>query len=230
MDFDISEFDTSNFLLPSYNMPSILIIGRDINERKDLIKLIMEQFVSKYGIVISKEHCFYETFLPNIKKHAIYNNAYLRDHMNEFIYYNTQNLMLPVERDLRSYVILDDCFDHPEMHHVEGSFYKYLCDHKLFKAYPFICTTSMPINLIPEVKYRFDYVILLHEPEDVMKKQYYYHYADMFRTYEDFNNVMFKLTKINSNMLLDFRCKSSNFTDKVYRIGKNLIPSFNTNS
>lgn len=224
MDININEFDTRNFILPSYNMPSILIVGRDVNERKDLIKLIMERFTSNYGIVISKEQCFYETFLHNIKKHTTYNNVYLRDHMNEFIYYNMQNLLLSKECDLRSYVILDDCFDHPDMHHVEGSFYKFLQDHKLFKTYPFICTTSMPINLIPEVKYKFDYVILLHEPEDIMKKQYYYHYADMFRTYDDFNNIMFELTKINSNMLLDFRSKSSNLTKKVYKIGKNIIP------
>lgn len=209
-------------------MPSILIVGRDGNEKRDLIKMIMSQFTSKYGLVISNDHCFYETFLTNMKKHSIYNNVYLRDHINEFIYFNSQNVMLSVERDLRSYVILDDCFSHPDMHHIEGSFYKYLCDHKLYKAYPFICTTSMPINLIPEVKYRFDYVILMHEPEDIMKRQYYFHYAEMFRTFEDFDNVMFELTKINSNMLLDFRCKSSNFIDKVYKIGRNVIPSFAT--
>lgn len=207
MTIDISEFKIDDMTY----MPSILIVGRDKEEKERLINTILNKFCAEQHIIVSDDLCFYKN-IASTRKFKEYSNIYLRDYMNEFMYFNSHNTAK------KTAIILDNCFRHPEMHHIESSFYKYLCDHRLYLSYPLICTTEMPIHLIDCVRYRFDYVILIHDPNTTMKQQYYYHYADMFRTYEDFNNLMFELTKINSNMLLDYKHHSMNCVDKIYKI------------
>lgn len=204
---DIIEFNFSNMTY----MPSILIVGRDKKEKERLIKAILEKTCPEQHIIVSDDLCFYKD-INSTRKFKEYSNVYLRDYINEFIYFNSFNTAK------KTAVILDNCFRHPEMHHIESSFYKYLCDHRLYLSHPLICTTEMPIHFIDDVRYRFDYIILMHDSSTVIKQQYYYHYANMFRTYEDFNNLMFELTKINSNMLLDYKRHSINCVDKVYSV------------
>lgn len=65
-----------------------------------------------------------------------------------------------------------------------------------------ITTMQYPIGIAPELRANFDYIFMFSEDCGSNKKRLYYHYADKYPTFEEFDKVFNELTNNYGSMII----------------------------
>lgn len=204
----ITDFDLSSMITTFNKNVSILIVGRDDEEKRRMILNIMEKNDIRIGMIIGKEKSFYEAFFPNC--------AYFDEYHNDIIgNYNIR----PNKCIHTSYVIIDNMFHDIQLTNIDGEYFKFMQTFRLQNTCPIICTSHEPINLIPQVLYSFDYVFILPEFRNDIRFQLYMTYANIFPTFAQFNDIMDELCKDHKSMIIDYKHRFININKKVYKLG-----------
>ena len=90
----------------------------------------------------------------------------------------------------------------------------------------FMLTMRYPVGIPPEMRSNFDYIFLLAEDTINNRKRLYEHYADMFPSFDIFQQVFSDITENYGVMVIDNRGHSKNITDNVFWYKAKQVPSF----
>lgn len=203
----INDFDINNMITDYSKNISLLIVGRNDEEKRRVILNIFSNIKVESGIVFSKEQSFYNAFFTN---HEYYDEYY------DYVLNNKQINSYSCINE-RSYIIIDNCLQNTQLN-AGSSYFKMMMDFRKYNICPMLCTTHEPLNLIPQILYSFDYVVILPECRPDILFELYMIYANIFPTLLEFTSVMNELYIKNECMVVNYKSMSIQINQKIFKL------------
>lgn len=203
----IKDFDISNMITDYSKNISLLIVGRNDEEKRRVILNIFSNIKVDSGIIFSKEQCFYKAFFTN---YDYYNEYY--DHILSDKQKNSYSCVVK-----RSYIIIDNCLQNTQLN-AGSAYFTMMMNFRKYNICPMLCTTHEPLNLIPQILYSFDYVVLLPECRPDIIFELYMIYANIFPTLLEFTNIMNELYEKKECMVINYKSMSIQINQKVFKL------------
>lgn len=193
------------------NNASILVIGKRLSGKTTLVCDILNKFYfqnsTSNGLVIAPTDVTNKFYSQNLPSDAS-------------IYYELTTstceiIQNALEKQEKSYVIMDDCLCQKANWEKDKTIYGLLCNgrhHNLTS----VLTMQYPLNVPPEIRQNFDYVFLLFDDVIENQKKIYEYYAGCFPNFESFSKVFNQLTTDYGCMVLVNIGSRANIGEKVF--------------
>ncbi len=181
--------------------PKILIIGSNESKKKQVVESILSNQSIPCGIVITPTNSYNDIispqFIHNIYNEEVVSNILHREQIS----------------DTRAYIVIDD-----NINENNKSILNLLYNSTHYHlTLIFAIKEKDAINISPEQRTRFDYVFLLEEETELVKRKIYDKYGGFFprSRFDLFNQVFSQLT--NDYGCMVFKCtESTDIYDKVF--------------
>ncbi len=211
----------------------VIFIGRRRTGKSTLVRdLLFHHQDMPLGTVISgteESNSFYGKMIPPLFIHGEYSPIILANFVKR-----QKMIMARIQKDLqgggrsrldaRSFMILDDCmYDDSWTRDVN---IRYLFMNGRWLKVFFIITMQYPLGIQPALRTNVDYAFILREPYETNRRRIYENYASVFKTFDDFCQVMDQCTQNYECLVIDNTSHSSKLEDCVFWYKAEIHPDF----
>lgn len=168
------------------------------------------------GYVVSgteEANCFFGDFVPSIFIKTKYSSELIRN-LVERQKDKIKQYKKDPSVDPRAFLIFDDCLHDKAW--VKDEWIRQIFFNGRHYFITFIFTMQYPVGIPPHLRGNIDYVFLLSEPRQQMKKKLYDCYADMFGSFEVFSQTLEQVTENYGVLCLHNSSKSHKLNDVVF--------------
>ena len=196
----------------------VVLIGKRETGKSFLVKdLLYHHRDIPIGCIISGTegaNQFYSKIFPSSLIHGEYQDGIIKNYLNHQKQAVLDNQTKKVAKDIRSFMILDDClYDSSWTRNkdvralfMNGRHYKTM----------FIITMQYALGIPPNLRTNIDYVFILRENFISNRKKIYEQYAGMFPSFDVFCQVMNQCTEDYNCLVINNNAKSNKLEDQVF--------------
>jgi len=230
---ELKKFDVSK-MVKGYTAAMIAKRGTG---KSFLIKDIMfKKKNTAAAIAISKtEHMnsFYKDFIPDTYIYSEYKPEILGEIFKRQKLINEDNERRAKEgkkpKDSSLTLIMDDCMSDNKIWLKDRQIGELFFNGRHYNI-SFILTMQYLLGIPPNMRGNLDYIFLLGEDSKITREKIYKQYANMFDTYDLFEQTFEKCTENYGVMVINNRIHSTNIPDKVFWYCAKEPPKFRVGS
>lgn len=232
----INKFNLSK-IKPTDN---ILIIGRRQTGKSVLIKNILHSLNHKIngGIVISLSEQLKNEYkyFPDKLVHDNYTPELIKEYLknqkqNVLLYNESQKFGIDTNHgeniiNINPYnvCVIDDSL------YTTGDFKNSSIKHLIYNGRHIynmnILSITYPMTIPVEIRREFDYVFILKDNKTIHRKNIHKQYANFIPSFDDFSNIMEKLTNQYECMVIDNKTYSTKIEDNIFWYKGSLLDDF----
>ncbi len=223
---------SNNFAINEFNLadmiacPAILIIGKlDAEVLANNILRSNKFNTITDGVLIAPSEKFFINScykkIPHLKNNTF--DKYNKKILETLFSYQKEKKSLSFNKE--TVLVLDNCMSIKTP--LDDTLKEVICYNK-YHNIPLIFSMKYPLGFSPEIRSEFDYVFLLPESFYSIKKKFYEHYAGMFESFHEFDDIFTLLTK-NSDcvMVIDNRTEEVDAKVCWYKINADINNEYN---
>lgn len=202
--------------------PSIIMIAKRGSGKSWIVKAILKKFKNiPMGLIIAptdRNNAFYSDFFPDTYIHYSYKPEIIERlliRQQSMIEKAKQYIKKGKKIDTRSFIIMDDCLASKGSWAKDPNISELLMNGR-HSHIMYILTMQFPLGISPELRCNFDYIFLLTANSMTDMKRMYEHYAGMFRTLKEFQQVFTLLTKDHGSLVISNRGANDTLLDKIF--------------
>lgn len=206
--FDLSRISKSN---------TMTMIGRGQSGKSKLIqKILSSQKDIQHGSIYSDSKCDYENYkekFPFLDTSEKWTEEDCKKYIDLQITRKCEKQNKIINNCKSTYII--DGIDN-DTSWIKSKYFKQLMMNRGCYETSLIFTSRYPLGIHLNLIKNIDYVFIFKDNINNKRKCLYHHYAGMFNSFEDFNNVMDNYTDEFNCIVIDNTTISRNFEDQVF--------------
>lgn len=206
--------------------PCILIIGRNSEDKSQLVHDIIQSFnnsnfydnnsrAEPTFFAYQLEACdFYKSQYPNADIKTDFDAGTLRHIIAE------QTIMCKNKINNNKIVIFDNCLIRYKSWPKDNDLMEIMLNGRHY-CMTTIVTLQIPIGITPDIRLNFDYIFLFYDDSTINKKKLWDNYASVFPNLVTFDKVFSACTFDHQCMVIDNRKQTNNICEKIFWIKPN---------
>ena len=220
MKLEIKKFDPKTMLK---NDSVVLIMAPRNRGKSVLLKDLLSHHCNiPIGTVISPTEIankFFQKFIPNILIHEEYDSSILQkfvDRQKKITdqYEKEQEKYGGSDLDPKAFLILDDCL-YDKTWPTDKNIRFLFMNGRHVKTLLLI-TMQYPLGVPPVLRSNVDYVFILRENQIRNRERIYEQYAGMFRSFDEFNQILEQTTQNYECLVINNRANSNKLDEQIF--------------
>ena len=207
---------------------SILIIGKNDNEKSQLIMDFVNRFNDDYTNILKNKTLFvtsdvnqqnlFSNVFPKSKIMSSYDEEEMYEYINDYIY-DEESCTEYFENRC---IVIDESVINKKNMDSSHSFIDLIFNGRHSKI-SLIYSTNTYSYISPEIKYNFDHIFIFEEEFIVEKKRIFNNYCQMFSNYKDFEETFDKITKDQFCMVIKVINLNKGLNECIFKYKTNII-------